>query len=128
MSRAVRAGAAYFAAMFALGFLLGTARVLWLAPRAGAWGAVLIETPVMLAASWFVCGRAVRRWRVPADTPARLAMGAVAFVLLIGAETALGVIGFGRTLAEQGAAFRSPEGLTGLAAQLVFAAFPLVRR
>jgi hypothetical protein len=34
----------------------------------------------------------------------------------------------GRGWAEQRAAFAAPEGLAGLAAQLVFAAIPLIRR
>ncbi len=54
--RAVLAGVLYFGLVFALGFILGTLRVLVLEPRLGSTGAVLLELPVMLAASWLLCG------------------------------------------------------------------------
>lgn len=128
MAAALRAGSVYFAVMFALGFVLGTIRVVLLAPGLGAMTATLIELPVMLAASWFVCRWAVARWRVPWRPGARLAMGALAFALLIAAEVVLGTLGFGRSVGEQIAAMLSPEGLAGLAGQLLFALFPLARR
>jgi hypothetical protein len=125
---ALRAGAASFAAVFAAGFVLGTLRVLVVEPRLGTLPATLLELPVMLTISWVVCGWALRRWAVPPPTRDRLVMGLTAFVLLIGAETLLGIVGFGRTLAEQGKAFVRPEGLMGLGAQVAFACMPLVRR
>lgn len=128
MPAAMRAGSAYFTAMFALGFALGTIRVLLLAPRLGSMTATLVELPVMLAASWIACGWSVRRWRVPWRPRTRLAMGALAFALLIMAEVALGVFGFGRSIGGQIAAMLSPAGVAGIGGQLVFAAFPLVRR
>ena len=42
---------AYRGTIFALGFVLGTVRTLWLAPEIGETRAVLLELPVMLAAS-----------------------------------------------------------------------------
>lgn len=51
-------------------------------------------------------------------------MGAVAFVLLIAAETLVGVSLLGRTLGEQAASYRTADAALGLAAQLLFAAFP----
>jgi hypothetical protein len=59
---------------------------------------------------------------------ARLWMGAVAFLLLIAAETVLGVYGFGRGLTEQAQALARPAGLLGLAGQILFAIIPLLRR
>jgi hypothetical protein len=55
-------------------------------------------------------------------------MGAAGFALLMGAEIALSFLAFGRTLAEHLAAYRTPAGTIGLAAQLAFAIFPLIRR
>ncbi len=126
MKRAIQAGALYFALMFALGFVLGIGRVSWLVPRLGPVTAALIETPIMLAVSWFACVALLRRFSVRVATSHRLAMGALAFVLLIGAETLLGLYGFGRSWVEQQAAFVAPSGLVGLTAQLLFASFPLL--
>jgi hypothetical protein len=54
-------------------------------------------------------------------------MGLVFLALLLGAEQALGLWGFGRTLGQQAAAMQTPPALAGLAAQLVTATFPLVQ-
>ena len=121
------AGAVYFLAVYVVGFVLGTARVLFVAPRLGATGAVLIELPVMLAASWIACRWIVGRMAVPSRAPARLAMGASAFALLMLAETALGRLAFGQTLAVQIAAMREIPGLIGLAGQMLFALVPLLQ-
>lgn len=51
----------YFAVIFAMGFVLGVIRTLVIAPRTGATVAVLMEMPLMLAASWIVAHRIVRR-------------------------------------------------------------------
>ena len=53
IARSLLAGAAYFAVVFATGFALGVVRVLVTAPRLGETGAVLLEVPIILAASWF---------------------------------------------------------------------------
>src|SRR5690606_39056760 len=47
----LHAALAYWAAIFALGFVLGTVRTLWLAPAVGELAAVALELPVMLGAS-----------------------------------------------------------------------------
>lgn len=127
MDRAILGGVAYFALMFAIGFVLGTARVLLIAPQVGEWGAAAIELPIMLAISWFVCAWLIRRLAVPARVGARIAMGVVAFALLMVAEVMLGITLFARTLEAQIAAMIVGPGLAGLAGQLAFAAFPLVQ-
>ncbi len=43
----------YFVAVFGVGFILGTIRVLWVAPLVGDRTAELIEAPLMLAAIYF---------------------------------------------------------------------------
>ena len=55
MFRATKAGALYAIIVFVIGFMLGTIRVLLVAPRLGETTADIIEAPIMLAASWFVC-------------------------------------------------------------------------
>ena len=128
MSRFLAAACLYFAATFAAGFVLGTIRTILVAPRLGAATAVLVEVPVMLLIAWLACGWAVRRAQVPAATGQRLAMGALAFVFLISAETVLGSFLFGRPLADQLATYSRTGAEIGLAAQLIYAAFPLLRR
>ena len=128
MTRALSAGAVYFAGMFGLGFLLGTGRVMLVTPRLGEWVATLIELPVMLALSWLYCGWLLRRFSVPARVADRLAMGAFAFMLLMLAEVLLGVGLFNRGLPEQVGEMTNGPGLAGLAGQLAFACFPVLQR
>jgi hypothetical protein len=127
MRSAVGAGVAYFAVVFAVGFLLGTLRVLFLAPSIGEAAAVLVELPVMLSLSWFACGWLLRALAVPGAWRHRLAMGAAALLLLMVAELGVSVFLFGRSILAHLAAYRSWHAAAGLAAQVAFAAFPLVR-
>ena len=59
--QATGAGALYAIIVFVIGFILGTIRVLLVAPRLGETIAVIIEAPVILTASWFVCRWCVKR-------------------------------------------------------------------
>ncbi len=123
----VKAGAAYFAIVFAAGFVLGTLRTLFLAPRLGELFAVVLELPVMLAVSWVACGWVLVRFTVPSDTGPRLGMGGVAFGLLMLAELALSVGVFGRSVSEYADALATPHGLIGLGGQVIFGLLPWVR-
>jgi hypothetical protein len=123
---AAKAGALYAIIVFLIGFLLGTIRVLLLAPHLGETTAVIVEAPIMLTASWFVCGWCVDRLDVRRTAPARSLMGAVAFLVLMSAEAGLGA-GFGRSLLDQLAGYGSLAGAIGLAAQVIFAMFPVVQ-
>jgi hypothetical protein len=67
----LKAGAVYFTIVFAVGFLLGTVRVLVLVPRVGETAAVMIELPIILAASWITCRWLIARFSVPARPMAR---------------------------------------------------------
>ncbi len=127
LKSAVTAGVGYFVAAFGLGFLLGTARVLVVAPAVGVVQATLIEVPIMLVASWRICSWIVRMLGVSSAPRARVTMGALAFTLLIAAETVLGVLGFGLTLQQQLAGYREPGPMLGLVAQIAFALFPLAQ-
>lgn len=127
MIRAAKAGAAYFAVVFAAGFALGALRVLVVAPRVGELAATLAEIPVLLAVSWFACGWALGRWRVPSGAASRSAMGGAALAMLLAAEALTG-LATGVSLTAMAAAMAEPARAAGLAAQLVFAALPLLRR
>ncbi len=126
MAAAIRAGVLYFALVFAAGFVLGTLRVLVLAPAIGETMAVLAELPVILLVAWHACRWLTARLRVPGVLLPRAVMGALAFGLLIGAEAMLGAV-LGRPPAAQLAALATPAGRVGLAGQVAFALMPLAQ-
>lgn len=117
------AAAAYWGIVFALGFVLGTVRVLWVIPRVGLIPATLLELPVILAASWFAAGWILRRFAI-ADRREALTLGVLAFVLLMAAECALAAALLGQTPAQWLAELARPHALLGLAGQAVFALMP----
>jgi hypothetical protein len=125
MSAAIRAGLAYFASIFALGFVLGTTRTLWLVPAWGEVAAVLAELPLMLTASWLAARWLVGRYSVPRGKP-RLIMGTLAFALLMTAEAALGVLAFDESLISWAASLFAVPGVFGLVGQIGFALMPLL--
>jgi hypothetical protein len=85
----LKAGVSYFAPVFAAGFVLGTIRTLWIAPRIGARAAELMEAPIMLAVSLVAADWVVRRLEVPFKLSSRLGMGCVALALMLLAESTL---------------------------------------
>ncbi|NNF67028.1 MAG: hypothetical protein HKM98_05925 [Gammaproteobacteria bacterium] len=125
MSPSVKAGTLYFALIFALGFLLGTFRVLILEPRLDEFTAVLLELPVILTSAWFICAWLTGKFHVKAAVPARLVMGSIAFVLLIAAEIFLAVGIFDRPFDQYLQRLASKAGGLGLTGQIFFALFPL---
>ena len=124
--RIASAAAAYWAAVFALGFVLGTVRVAWLAPLVGPVAATALELPAMLAASWLVAGWAMARFGI-ARSGAALAMGGLAFALLLFAECALAVAMMGQTPGQWLMQLCQPHALLGLAGQAGFALMPWLR-
>jgi hypothetical protein len=114
--------------VFAFGFALGTIRTLFVAPRLGELVAVAAETPLMFAASWWACGWLLRRFRVAARAGERWAMGGVALSLLLVAEIGVSVLLAGRSVEQHFALYRELPAQIGLAAQLLFAAMPALRR
>ena len=123
----IRAGIQYFVMVFTAGFVLGTVRTMAVAPRTGEFGAVLLELPIMLAVSWWICAWLIRRHGVAGRWPARAAMGGVAFTLLMLAEWALALGPLSRSAADQWSHYATAAGALGLAGQLLFAAFPLLQ-
>ena len=100
MRRSILAGITYFAVVFAVGFALGTIRVLWLAPRFGERLAELAETPLMIAASWLSARWIVGHLAAPVSLGERAVIGATGLALLLALE--FGVVRSlrGLTLAE----------------------------
>jgi hypothetical protein len=122
---AIKTGALYFALIFALGFVLGTIRVLWLAPMAGETLAVLTELPIMLTASWFGARGMVRRHKLKVMRD-RAVMGAVALLLLFIVELLMAVLLFGQTLQAWLTGVITMPGPIGLAGQILFGLMPLL--
>jgi hypothetical protein len=123
------AGLSYAMLTFSLGFVLGTLRTLalLLSPGTPRLIGVFLEVPFMLAGSWLICSWQIRAWQVAGTNGARLVMGLVALVVLLGAEVALGTILFQRTLAQHVALYSQASYLIGLIAQVIFATFPLLQ-
>ena len=126
MGKALFFGAIYFAIVFAVGFALGTLRVLAVAPATGAVIAVLLEAPIMIGVSWIVARSLLRNRRFGAGECAL--MGGFAFGLLMAAECTLAIILFDQSAAGWAAALVTPLGLIGLSGQVVFGIIPLLIR
>jgi hypothetical protein len=127
MLTSYKAGIAYFAATFGLGFLLGTFRVLILIPRIGSLWAVLIELPVMLIISWIMCRWIIERFSAPNEVTNRVMMGTFAFILLMMAELGLSMFLFGRTFSEHFGIYKNVPELLGFFGQMTFGALPLIQ-
>jgi hypothetical protein len=123
----LKAAVAYAAIAFAAGFVLGTVRVLIVAPRLGAPLAMLLEAPVMLAVSWAACTACIRAARLPRTTAAGLLTGGTAFLLLQAAEMALAAVAFGRSPQAYLGDLATLAGTEGLAAQVAFGLFPVIQ-
>ena len=119
----VIAAAAYWAAVFAFAFGLGIFRTLWLAPRIGALAAVLCEVPLVLGASWWTARRVTARFGITGRGEA-LAMGGIAFALLMAAEASLAGMLAGQSLSEWARSLWTPAGAAGLTGQVLFALMP----
>lgn len=123
MPAVVKAAFAYVLPVFAVAFALGALRVTLVAPQTGALAAVALELPLVLALSWAVAGRVLRRW----PQAPRAAVGALAFALLMLLELAT-ALAFGQTPAAFLAALATAPGALGLAGQAGFGLIPLVRQ
>jgi hypothetical protein len=126
MKAALDAGLVYGAIIFVFGVVLGTLREVVLAPLIGRDTVVLVEGPLILLVAWFVAWWLIRGHGVPALAGHRLAMGAMAFAVLMSGEAAVAVFGYGRTLAMHLAAYATAQGMLELMPQVAFALFPLL--
>lgn len=125
MKRSLIAATVYFLTVFMAGFVLGSVRVVYVAPRIGELAATLIEAPLMIGAAFFICRWVVRHWSVPPQPGLRWFMAAWFLILLFVFEWQLGVWLFARTGIQQLEMLATPAGLVGLSAQLIAALFPV---
>lgn len=124
--RTIATGALYFTLVFAVGFLLGVVRVLWLEPLFAKTVGVLIEVPILMVAMVFAARFAIARCRPPRTWPSLAAIGALALGLQQAADIAVGVLIRSMPISEQLAQFGTPAGLIYATALIVFAAMPLI--
>jgi hypothetical protein len=123
----LKAAVAYFLVVFAPAFLMGTLRVLWIAPAIGELGAVIAELPVILLISWMACKFVVRHFSIAACLRDRIAMGGMAFLLLMATELTISVVFFNQTASDYFGQFHNPVSLLGLMGQVAFAAVPVAQ-
>ena len=123
MKEILKAGVLYFVLIFAAGFVLGTVRTLWLVPRLGARTAELMEAPVMLAVSVLAVRWVVQHVRVPPLWPRRLAMGSIAFGLMLLAEFTVVLWIRGLTIHEY---FETRDPVSGAAYFVALGAFAVI--
>jgi len=124
----VKAGALYFAVVFAVGFVLGTIRTLWIVPRAGARTAELMEMPIMLAITIVAARWTVLRLSVPMKWSARLELGCIALVLMLIAEFGFVLWIRGLSIREYLATRDPVSGAVYYVMLAVFAVMPLLVR
>jgi len=125
--RALRAGVVYFALVFGAGFVLGALRVGLLVPRLGVRTAELLEMPVMFCVIFFAAGWLNRRLLADAGARVRLAAGAVALAIAIGAELLLAVAIQKQSPADFITSRDPVSGSVFLAMLIVFALMPALR-
>jgi hypothetical protein len=116
---------AYFAVIFAAAFAFGALRVTLIAPQIGPFAAVALEVPLILCLSWIVAGRVLDHW--PLTFGLAVAMGAMAFAVLMLAEFALAYALSGQTPASYAETFLTGPGALGLMGQIGFALIPALR-
>ncbi len=117
----------YFALTFAVGFALGVVRTLLVAPRIGEVGAVLIEVPFILFVSFFIARWVLARYAPTAGAPRRLAIGLLAFVMLLSTEMLMSWM-MGAWPRDFITSLVTTAGAIGLASQVMFAFIPLFIR
>jgi len=120
-----RVALAYFASVFSIGFVLGAARALWIAPRLGERVAELVEIPVMVVAS-FLVARALMLRAGAVGIRAAALVGLAALALLFCAELAVVWFVRGQTLVEYAASRDHVSGSAYVLGLLLFAVMPVL--
>ncbi len=122
--RTIGAGFSYFICVFAIGFVLGPLRVLWLEPALGELPAVAIEAPIMLLAM-FAAGRLiVRGFRLQQKWRGLVVTGVIAVTLVVIADFSVGLWLRDLSVVDQLARFATPAGILYGLLLLALAAMP----
>lgn len=91
MMNLLKPAIAYFACLFATGFLLGTIRVLLIVPRLGERTAELLEMPFMLVAILIAARWINQQYLSSAEPFQRLGVGFIALLFMLIADFGVGV-------------------------------------
>ena len=122
--RTLKAGVIYFVLVFAVGWVLGPIRELWVVPRFGRAIGVFLEAPIMLIAMIISARWVIRRFDVRGTLRATISMGLLAVGILTVAEIA-GVLWVRQlSLQEYLGSLASAPGFISLLMFLLFAAMP----
>jgi hypothetical protein len=120
-----RLSCAYFASVFSIGFVLGVARALWIAPWLGERAAELAEMPVMVGVSYLAARALMPPGRALGSRGAAL-VGGAALALLMCAELAVVFFVRGQRLDDYVASRDPVSGSAYALALLLFAAMPAI--
>jgi hypothetical protein len=120
------AALAYFALVFATGFILGSVRVPLIEPRFGKFIATLIEAPIMIAAIIVAAGYVTASFALAGRRLALSFVGILAVFFAGIADLCVGLFLMQLRFGEQLVYLMTPAGLTYLLLLAIFAAMPLV--
>jgi hypothetical protein len=124
--RTLKAAAAYFGFVSAVGWVCGPIREVWVIPRLGRIAGLLIEAPVMLAATIASARWTIRHMEVPHAIGQRLFMGLIALGMLLIAEIAGAWWLRHISVAGYLASFGTTAGFISVLMLLMFAAMPVL--
>lgn len=127
MLNILKAGIFYFLGVFAMGFILGAIRSLFLVSYTGPVIAVLIEIPIMLVFAWHLCLLLTRKLEISSEIYGRLVMGFVAFSCLMTGEVLIAILLQEGRMTDFFLTFDLPENRIGLGGQIAFALFPVIQ-
>jgi hypothetical protein len=118
------AGAVYFILTYLAGFVFGSLREAFVVPRLGQLAATLIETPVMLAVTYWAATWVTSHFGSPHSPADRLWIGAIGFALLMSAEVIFSGVLRGLTVSQWFEHFKTADGAISLALFVLFAFMP----
>lgn len=123
----LKVGGLYFLIVFAVAFVFGSLRVLFLAPLMGEIWAVLFEVSVLVILSWMISSRLLKKFELQSDCLGSIIVGGSAFLLLMLTEFTLSVFALSRSPTEFFGSLRVAPGVIGLMGQIFFGLIPFLQ-
>ena len=120
------AGLVYFAIVYAAGFACGILRELLIVPRLGSLAGILIETPLMLAATVLAARWIVARGPAAYSLADLIWIGAVGFACLMLSEAVFSGLMRGWTITQWFGHFATTDGVISLVMFVLFGLMPLI--